>query len=509
MRRFQFFLLFLTCLILPYNNILGANIVKFNPLQYGLNKAKSGEERFWVLYKTHQLAKENNVEVSYDGIDSLEVEIPRGAPSIPLTSYTDFCGLVLTIGCNYDNYIMFEMTQDVSEIPINKVSVDKGSYKDYPELAKGLYLLHLTDENLWVKQRAGFDYGHQRMDVVLVKNGKAKSKTVFPYNNDETKLTARYCKVSPERKQFKNIVFRRKPGNAKVASLIVIDHQHNVELDNISILTPKDTLYADQAIVVVNSCKINFNSIRIDGTYSRPDAYGYGITMNNVYDVTFNKLYGRSSWGIFGNNNINKVTLKDCDINRFDVHCYGRDIVCENCSFHDLYNQFSSMNGSVVFSKCSFYDFVPFQYETTYNAYTNFNLKFNNCTVYATKDKNYLIDARGISGIESGERRELREQCYPNLVISGLTVHTENETKSYFIYNQGKNFFTKSGKIPGIIKIEKVNVISGTVKGELKLGTIETIVSELKTGAFILGGLACGGIYLYAIRKKRILDKHT
>ena len=123
-----------------------------------------------MLYKTHQLAKENNVEVSYDGIDSLEVEIPRGAPSIPLTSYTDFCGLVLTIGCNYDNYIMFEMTQDVSEIPINKVSVDKGSYKDYPELTKGLYLLQLTDENLWVKQRVGFDYGHQRMDVVLVKN---------------------------------------------------------------------------------------------------------------------------------------------------------------------------------------------------------------------------------------------------------------------------------------------------------------------------------------------------
>ncbi len=491
------------------NNTTIAKNSAYNPLDYGLASASNGEERFWVLYHTHELAKKNNSKVSYEGVGSIEIDIPFNAPSIPLSSYTDFCDLVLTVGCNYDNYVLFEFTQNVSEIPINKFSIDNGTYKDYPELAKGLYLLQLVDENLWVKQRVGFDYGHQRMDVVLVKDGKAKNKTVFPYNNDETNLTAKYCKVTPEKKQFKNIVFRRKQGNAKIASLLLIDHQFNVNLDNISIFTPSDTLYADQAIIVVNSNNIVFNNIIIEGTYSRPDAYGYGITMNNVYGVKFYKLYGRASWGIFGNNNINNVALKECDINRFDVHCYGRDIVFENCSFHDLYNQFSSINGTVVFSNCSFFDFIPFQYETTYNAYTRFDLTFNNCTVYASKEKNYLIDARGILGIETDERSELKFQCYPNLIISGLTVHAENVTKSYYVYNQGWNILTKRGKIPGVIKIKKVNVISNGEKGELKLGTIDAVLSELKTGAFIIGGATCGGLCLYANRKKKKKDKQS
>jgi len=273
-------------LLLSYNNTAIAKHSEYNPLDYGLTSARNGEERFWALYHTHELAKKNNSIVSYKGIDSLEIDIPLNAPSIPLSSYTDFCGLVLTIVCNHNNYVLFELTQNVKEIPINKASVDSGIYKEYPALAKGLYLLQLSDENLWVKQRVGFDYGHKRMDVVLVKNGKSKNKTVFPYNNKGTNLIAKYCKVTSERKQFKNITFRRKPGNTKVASLILVNNQYNVNLDNISILTPRDTLYGDQAIIVVNSCVVNFNNIRIDGTYSRLDAYGYGITMNNVYSVT-------------------------------------------------------------------------------------------------------------------------------------------------------------------------------------------------------------------------------
>lgn len=491
-------------LLQPYDIMAKAKGKSYNPLDFGLADAANGVERFWILYRTHELAKKTNAPVTYKGVESLEIEIPVNAPSIPLSSNTDFCGLVLSVVCNYNNSILFELTQDVTPIEVSKEDVDDGYYGDNPILSKGTFLLQLSDENLWVKQRAGFDYGHQRMDIVYVKNGKAKNTTVFPYNNNETILSARYCEVSPERKFFGNLIFRRKEGNSHVASLIVIDHQYNVEIENIEIKTPVDTLYADQAIIATNSCKIDFKNIRIDGTYSRPDAYGYGITMNNVYNVTFNRLYGHGNWGVFGNNNLNKIYLQDCDINRFDVHCYGKDITCSHCAFHDLYNQFSSMNGSVVFKDCEFYNFIPFQYETSFNAYTKFSLVFKQCSVYATNDKNYLIDVRGLSGIETGERTELREQKYPDLVVNGLTVYLENGNGPYYIYNQGNNFINKSTKVPDVIGVKRVKVMTDGKVGSFRLGTIENIVSQLRTGVFVVGGgLACCVITYKATRRKK------
>ena len=94
MRNFYISILFF-CLCLL--SIISTQAKTYNPLQYGLNNAHSGVERYWVLYKTHELAKNNNGKVIYNGIDSLDIEIPRDAISIPLSEYTDFCGVVLTV----------------------------------------------------------------------------------------------------------------------------------------------------------------------------------------------------------------------------------------------------------------------------------------------------------------------------------------------------------------------------------------------------------------------------
>ena len=41
------------------------------------------------------------------------------------------------------------------------------------------------------------------------------------------------------------------------------------------------------------------------------------------------------------NNNINTATLMNCNLNNFEIHCYGRDITSRNCTYHDYYNHFA------------------------------------------------------------------------------------------------------------------------------------------------------------------------
>lgn len=51
----------------------------YNPLKYGLREANNAEERYWILYRTHEEALRNNGSVNYAGIDTIEIDIPKGA----------------------------------------------------------------------------------------------------------------------------------------------------------------------------------------------------------------------------------------------------------------------------------------------------------------------------------------------------------------------------------------------------------------------------------------------
>ena len=47
-----------------------------SPFEFGLAKAKTGEEQYDVLLKTHKAAVSKGVNVDYTGIDTIRIEIP-------------------------------------------------------------------------------------------------------------------------------------------------------------------------------------------------------------------------------------------------------------------------------------------------------------------------------------------------------------------------------------------------------------------------------------------------
>lgn len=61
-----------------------------SPLAYKINEAKNSTERYNCLLSCHKDAIERNAAISYAGINSLELEIPINAESIPLPDKVDF-----------------------------------------------------------------------------------------------------------------------------------------------------------------------------------------------------------------------------------------------------------------------------------------------------------------------------------------------------------------------------------------------------------------------------------
>lgn len=418
----------------------GRNTV--SPLDYGLNEARNGEETYYVLLKCHQDAVRRNCGVSYAGINDLFLEIPINAMPIPLTYFTDFAGVSLIVKNTYKNLALFSVTQLL--LPINTikgVDIDSGNLLGYPELSRGKKLLVIEDENPWVVNRRGYSYGAIRRDVLLVTNGRASNRPVMSYGTPASKPKAAYCDVSNDRLIIKNLSFIRESTSSKMTMLVDISNLYNVEITNIYIETPSnDELYRDAAIRIKNCVKVTLNDITINGTYSLFNHSGYGVSLNNIYNLRVNRMYAHAKWGVFGNYNVNKAILQDSDINRFDVHSYGRDFMFNRCNFSDCYNQIASVYGNITFNECVFENQIPFLQESTFNAFTPFELMFKNCVFYLDKKHNYIITLYGVPEVIN-ERHELGKKCLPNIVVNNCDVHIPDEvTKWYLIQTRGVKY---------------------------------------------------------------------
>lgn len=427
--------------------------IVFSPIDYGIYETESPIQRYYCLYKCHYDALVNDGIVSYKGISKLYIEVPKDFNPIPLSSETDFANVHLIIKNNCKNCYLFQMIEAVIKTNIKPKSLQKGYLNE--KLPLGIHMLIIEDKKPWVNNRKGYQYGFFRKDILLIEDGIVKNNPIQSYSTPESEPECIIVTPSTERKFIGNLNFERANGSGYMTFLFNIENQYNLEISGIKVRTPYGTsLYGDALITISNSALVNLNNITIDGTYSMENKFGYGLNLNNIYKLSVCALVANAKWGIFGTNNLQEVELSDCNINRFDIHCYGKNVRFKNCTFVNLYNQFSSIYGSIKFYGCRFKNVVPCLIESSFNAYTPFDISFYDCIFELDKSRNYIIDLFGLP-CAINSRKELSNKALPNVELRNCTLNLSEDAESLIIFNVGTNEY--SDKLDYLSKIKIIN----------------------------------------------------
>ena len=412
---------------------VGNSASDVSPYDFGFSQAKTGEERYNVILRTHQAAVRQGVNVNYQGVKSVEIEVPEKAVRIPLTRMNDFKGCTFVIKNVRKTVYLFESREKTLPISIPKSNIDRGEFRDVPQLTKGTHLLLIEDANPWVENRKGYSYGHQRKDILLIQDGIARNKVVMPYNNEQSEPVCKYIGAEVSSIEIKNLTISRTESSSAITNVFYITGKNGVKITNFILCTPENERRNDRAIRIDDCTNVQFENVTIDGTYSSQEHSGYGISFDNVWNFHGNHLDGKANWGVFGTNNVNTARIENSDINRFDIHCYGRDVSFSKVNFSDKYNQLNSVFGDIVFDRCTFTNYDPIRIGSSYNAYVPYDVYFNDC-VFNASGKNKCLLRIGVLDDEENTRKELKEKCWPNVYIKNLTVNLDKGIRDFTIY---------------------------------------------------------------------------
>ncbi len=437
------------------------------PQDFGLLSANNGVERYWALYNAHKEATRLGTVVDYSGIGNLSIEIPKDAKSIVINGSQDFNGLKLTVKNNgVKDFFLFVSKKKTKNIDISQSIIDGRDFRSIKELRDGVRLLLIRDANLWVENRAGHDYGAERRDVLLLINGIAQNSSVMPYGNKGVSVPiCRYVESDLKKKILGNISFIRTADSKYKTFLIWVANVNNIELFDIQTFTPKDDeKYADAIIFVQGSTNVTYRNINIIGMYTQPDKVGYGVSMDNIWNVKLYNVRGNVPQGLICNSNINQSYLKNCHINRYDIHCYGRDAIFEDCTFKGMYFPVASFYGKIVFRRCSFDESQPVWLRSDYNAYVPFDIELYDCSWYPVKGRDAICYTGKLDKTRSS-RKELIEKCWPSVKIRGLDVYPSDELDAIYVYRVGggNDLNQAIGYMP-FIDVKGLNVHSRRIK---------------------------------------------
>lgn len=411
----------------------GEMLSELTPFMFGFKTGLSGEESYKAIYNVHKAAVSTSTSVSYKGINTVHLTIPAGFKSIPLSDINDFEGVTFVVSNDTKDIYLFELRQTLHAIEVDKECLDTYDFSENDMLMEGKKALVVTDQIPWVEKREGFSYGATRQDILYFENGSCQNRTILDYNSFPSSPEFGFFKV-PDRIEVKNINIQRVRNARYKTNCFHFINQGNIYLNNINIKTPESDLTADRAIHFENCVNVTIENTNVDGTYSKTKEHGYAFKLNNVWNSRFIKLVAHGDWGVFGTDNMNTVFLESCDINRFDIHYYGRDITCIDCTFSDFYNQFSSVYGEISFRECTFTDCSPVRTGNSWNAYTAYQLYFKGCKFNISKEKNHIIRIGSLNR-KVNSRPELKAKCWPNVFIENCIINSPIGVKKIYLFD--------------------------------------------------------------------------
>lgn len=417
------------------------------------------------LRSIHQAAIGSGEALIYPSNQDITLNIDStclGMLPLPLPENTNFNGCTFKVtNTAYQNSPLFLFAtgndQDLHEITIDKSNLHLNAYinSQTEPVNSTPKLIIVEDINKWtVRNLNNTPIDFFRQDLLFLAGNIIQNNPISPYNNNSSNPFCRNIEVTLNQKTFRNIIFIREDAgaNGKVINLARIRYQYNYLIENVSVFTKgfsddstlnQCNLINDQCFLIEHSAKVKMSNIFIKNTYSKQDQWGYAFELNNVWDCSFEKLQVTSIRGAFNVTCTNKMYYRDCTLNRVDVHCYGRDITCENCVFRNtacdfhVYNRFSSFYGTLRYIHCVFDNFLPVRIDSDYNAFTPFDVEIRHCVQKVSG--NSVNSFNCICHIpilisDTNYRTELANKCLPNLRIDDLQIEIPNSVNTFYLF---------------------------------------------------------------------------
>ena len=406
-------------------------------LDMGLREAQSGEERFHILSEAHSKALAQGREVDYTGVGTVDLVIPADVSPILIGNNTDFKGTVFNVLNNVKGAYLFTLRGSKKAVEVTGAQIDAADYRAVPSLSSGTHLLAIEDGTPWVENREGYDYGATRREVVLVKDGVGSNGPCAPYDTDATVVKAWRCVADESQKTFCNVTLNRDPASTAMTFLVRFEMQNNVKVSNVTVNTPVSDLYGDSCVAFVFCTNILMEDIVMEGNYSDVDKFGYSISCNAVWNSTFRRVRSNCRWAVFGCNNTHDSVIENCDIERFDTHCYGRNITMRDSHLRGKGLPASSIFGTILLERCFFDDCYLYAMRPDYNAYVDFDIIVKDCEITPKATSGLISMGRLDAKVNS--RPELELKRWPNVSIDGLKVNVASGVTSVPLFYIGNN----------------------------------------------------------------------
>lgn len=390
-----------------------------------------------VIFKSNNNYKPLDLEVPYDNcfvVLKHPVEIDFNNLAINIVNHTN------TKWMFYFRHFDNDKKEDIIVTPWEVDTMNNG----VPiRNVKGRKLLIIKDLCRWTRRTDSGDLRDiWRKDAILIEDGILQNKPVAPYDNSSSAMSYYYYDLGTQPMILKNLCFKRMDETSNVIGLVSVCGQDNVIFDNIEVVkNVKNPVSEDKIFDIQESYNVVLSNININDTYSSEHAYGYAFAFDTITNLSMYNINAYGMWGVMGTNNLNNVLIKDCELNRFDIHCYGRDVRIINCTFKNEkcktnnYNQLSSFYGTICFDKCTFINFQPLLFEPSFHTYTGFNLIMNSCVWQGNTDTATIINAGRLEDNKNVVRRkELTMTCWPNIYINDLIL--EENASTYILPQQ-------------------------------------------------------------------------
>ena len=432
---------------------------------------------FNAIKTIHTDAKTSNVSIIYpstndvpghsNGVIELTLTSSTVTP-IPLSQYVDFNEWTFQVTVNSsfptleEPFLFFYGSSNLYPISdgINKRMIDTGCFLDVDALKTGLKILVIEDQTPWTyrcdtpdtyeTQPTPWAYWNQndprkRKDLLLIKDGLAINRPIAPYDTMLSSPKCDYLPVSAEESVFTNIKFVRTSSCKRVLNLLHVKRVNNMHVSYVNVTTnaTSPVLTNDSCLTFRDTTNIWIDDCIINGTYSTATQHGYGFQFNNVWNVHLSNVTAITpKWGVFGSNHVNTAVLRNCQLNRFDVHCYGRDVTCEGCTFQNnsyltevqgipvdqkteinaIFNRFSSLYGTLTYKNCNFDGFYMFFTDEAYNIYHGCDVRIIECTQTIYSTWHAFLFTMGFWAAPLNVRQEHIRKCWYNVSIEGLTI---------------------------------------------------------------------------------------